>query len=67
MGIQDKIFDIASALEGKPEAKDFDDLIAYIGGLESRLDTYRDVAVKYGALLTSLEKHQNILKHLTKE
>jgi hypothetical protein len=34
MGVQDYIFDVQSALEGKPEAEAFDKLVTYIGNLE---------------------------------
>lgn len=34
MSLQDKIFDVEAALEGKPQAELFDELVSYIGQLE---------------------------------
>ena len=34
MSLQDKIFDIAAVLKGKPEAKSFDEICEYLNQLE---------------------------------
>ena len=52
MGIQDKIFDIEAALEGKPEAELFDDLVRYMGKLE-------DFREKTTELLIAMERGRN--------
>lgn len=36
MSIQDDIFDVGAALEGKPEAKQFADLMDYLSALEEQ-------------------------------
>ena len=41
MGIQDHIFDVEAALEGKPEADCFDKIHTYLGELERELELYR--------------------------
>ena len=55
MSIQDDIFDVEAALEGKPEAKAFDQLCAYIGELETEIDELKPkvhVIENFKALLT---------------
>ena len=37
MGIQDDIFDVEAALEGKPEAKFFDDIMTWAAEMETEL------------------------------
>ena len=37
MGIQDDIFDVEAALEGKPEAKFFDDIMTWAAEMEAEL------------------------------
>lgn len=41
MSIQDEIFDVEHALEGKPEAECFDRIHTYIGDLERPVESYR--------------------------
>ena len=41
MSIQDDIFEVEHALEGKPEADSFDKIYTYLGNLERELEMYR--------------------------
>ena len=65
MSIQDKIFDVESALEGKPEAKVFEELIEYIGKLESNLQYYQSAYVKTIEAI-KLAVENNLLERLKK-
>lgn len=65
MSIQDKIFDVESALEGKPEAKLFEELIEYIGKLESNLQYYQSAYVKTIEAI-KLAVENNLLERLKK-
>lgn len=38
MGLQDKIFDITAALEGRPECEAFEEVVALLGAYESAYD-----------------------------
>ena len=42
MSIQDDIFDVEHALEGKPESKSFNRIYTYLGQLERELKDYKD-------------------------
>ena len=70
MGIQDKIFDVEHALEGKPEKKLFNELVGYISRLETALETavipnlweymdldFADVRVPVSITHSRLERH----------
>lgn len=41
MSIQDDIFDVEHALEGKPEAESFDRIYQYLGKLERTIEAYQ--------------------------
>ena len=59
MSIQDKIFDVASQLEGHTEAKAFDDIISYLGQLESELAVYDRVYNNTRELMRALNDLEN--------
>lgn len=42
MSIQDDIFDVENALEGKQESESFDRIHAYLGKLEREIEVYRN-------------------------
>lgn len=56
MGIQDDIFDVASALEGKPEESTFDDICSYIGDIERELDMYMEFYRGAASLKLAIDK-----------
>lgn len=42
MSIQDDIFDVEAALEGKPEAQTFENLVTYLGNLERAIEIHSE-------------------------
>ena len=44
MSLQDKIFDVAAALEGKPEEESFDEICEYLNQLEASEERLHEVA-----------------------
>jgi len=61
MSIQDDIFDVEHALEGKPEAESFDKIYTYLGDLERELEMYRafyHAAVDLKVAIQKIEKAQ---------
>ena len=59
MSIQDDIFDVEHALEGKPEAESFDNIYTYLGDLERELEMYRSfyhAAVDLKVAIQKIEK-----------
>jgi len=61
MSIQDEIFDVEAALEGKSEADCFDKIHTYIGDLERELEVYRSfyhAAVDLKVAIQKIEKAQ---------
>lgn len=61
MSIQDDIFDVEAALEGKPEAAQFDTIYTYLGDLERELNMYRsfyNAAVELKVAIQQIEKSQ---------
>lgn len=59
MSIQDDIFDVEYALEGKHEAECFDRVTTYLGDLERELEVYRSfyhAAVELKVAIQKIEK-----------
>lgn len=50
MGIQDDIFDVESALEGKPEENSFERIYQYLARLERDIEALRVYENAFGAL-----------------
>lgn len=56
MSIQDDIFDVEHALEGKPEADCFDRVHTYLGNLERELEAYRSFYLAAQDLSLAIKK-----------
>lgn len=59
MSIQDNIFDVEHALEGKPEVECFDNITTYLGDLEREIEMYRSfyhAAVDLKVAIQKIEK-----------
>ena len=56
MSLQDKIFDVEAALEGKPEAKLFDEIITHLGELERDLEAVRGIANSLGEMKAAIRR-----------
>jgi hypothetical protein len=57
MSLQDKIFDVGAALEGKPESDDFDAIMKVFNENESELNHYK-------GLIFRLREGAAALKHI---
>lgn len=55
MGIQDSIFDVESALEGKPEAQDFDTIVTRLAELERQQIEFNRLFNSFRDLREALE------------
>ena len=61
MSIQDDIFDVEHALQGKPEADCFDRIYTRFGQLERELEAYREfysAAVDLKVAIQKIERSQ---------
>lgn len=59
MSIQDDIFDVEHALEGKPEKDGFDRIHTYIGNLERELEIHRLFYIATEELRNSIKQIEN--------
>lgn len=56
MAIQDKIFDVQAALEGKPEAELFDELYTYICDLERQNEDLLNICERQKITIETLKE-----------
>lgn len=67
MSIQDDIFDVEAALEGKPEEKSFDTIIRYLARLERELLIYNRVFFTKNEFMRALQDLEEKLNEVTRE
>lgn len=60
MGIQDNIFDVESALEGKPELELFEEIMEHFYEMERSLLEYRMIEYRYTELKRALDAMSSI-------